>query len=933
MPPKKLSSNDNNVNNNVQDTQIDNPVQPTASSLVQQDTLQLILNSINGINSRLTAIEQKQAEFSANASSNTYTTPVKSVNTPTSINSTATTVTIDNNVESKSAKSTIRDKNLVDKDLHPILNSKLELDLTNAPKLTSISLSADEYINWYNKLKAIIYANPRFRLLLTNTAEDAWRFCGGLQWTSNLHDTDLDRYRWESSFVYSLNYLYTHISRLIPEDVFNGIRLHMLRDRGKYDVPTRLGFTSTITAQYNDDSPFCEDVYEFMKLLEERYNTKDCNRLNELFKAFKRIHLGKGEHPQTIFTRYQETVNRIKTVYPDYKDQSEGFICFDILTRVGLTYNEVVKELFRKDVKSLKKEDVLKRLVAEYMHTNKENHTSDHKTSSYKKSSTQSTFKSTSRTTSIPTATAAEAQVQNKYNVERTCFRCFKAGHMAYNCPERKPTSADQAESDNECVEEDESTSSPDNADIESSSSESNFVEEQEIDKNDLLYDDDEHANPATFTNAQSHQGIADTGATLFLTGDKSKLINLRPANPTTIHGVGGSKISNMIGDMPIPHAQIILKGVRYIPNHPTTLISMGRLSENGFDFHSYEDKLYIVDRGYMKPPKDTDPRVIMIGERKNGLYVLNITKPPKKVNEKVERLTVEQFNRAIQESKSTKITKPEQLIRNKTSSEFRKELNDHRNNNNDNNKPKLRIPKYDESKNINNTSTSNVETKVGNESNNMAIEEARNSIEIVEENKELEWHKRLGHASRKQLLACSKIYNLNLDKGRLDQLKFKSNCICETCLLTRIRSMSIGQTLANRIHKVDRIMATWHVDLIGPISFVERDNYRYKIPSLGGNIYALIVVDEASRYTWSIPIRNKSDATQELINLILRIENLHNNVIHLQQLHSDQGGEFINDKLNKFLTEKGITHTTSPAYLPQYNSIIERKNKDIIEY
>ncbi|MGZ8855127.1 MAG: hypothetical protein ACXW07_04245, partial [Nitrososphaeraceae archaeon] len=92
MPPKKLSSNDNNVNNNVQDTQIDNPVQPTASSLVQQDTLQLILNSINGINSRLTAIEQKQAEFSANASSNTYTTPVKSVNTPTSINSTATTV-------------------------------------------------------------------------------------------------------------------------------------------------------------------------------------------------------------------------------------------------------------------------------------------------------------------------------------------------------------------------------------------------------------------------------------------------------------------------------------------------------------------------------------------------------------------------------------------------------------------------------------------------------------------------------------------------------------------------------------------------------------------------------------------------------------------------------------------------------------------------
>ena len=91
--------------------------------------------------------------------------------------------------------------------------------------------------------------------------------------------------------------------------------------------------------------------------------------------------------------------------------------------------------------------------------------------------------------------------------------------------------------------------------------------------------------------------------------------------------------------------------------------------------------------------------------------------------------------------------------------------------------------------------------------------------------------------------------------------------------MLTRMKSMNIGDRTASRINKAESIFATLHVDLIGPISFVERDKYRYRVPSLGGNIYALIVVDEWSRYVWTIPIRNKSDAAQELIDLINRVE------------------------------------------------------------
>ena len=140
---------------------------------------------------------------------------------------------------------------------------------------------------------------------------------------------------------------------------------------------------------------------------------------------------------------------------------------------------------------------------------------------------------------------------------------------------------------------------------------------------------------------------------------------------------------------------------------------------------------------------------------------------------------------------------------------------------------------------------------------------------------------------------------------------------------------MTIGDRTANRINKAEEIMDTWHVDLTGPISFVETDKYRYRIPSLGGSIYALVVVDEASRYVWVIPIRNKSDAAQELIDLINRVETkFSNRNLKLKRLHSDQGKEFINEKLSKFLKDKGIDQTTSPAYLPQYNSIVERMNQ-----
>lgn len=45
-----------------------------------------------------------------------------------------------------------------------------------------------------------------------------------------------------------------------------------------------------------------------------------------------------------------------------------------------------------------------------------------------------------------------------------------------------------------------------------------------------------------------------------------------------------------------------------------------------------------------------------------------------------------------------------------------------------------------------------------------------------------------------------------------------------------------------------------------------------------------------------------------------------------IQVLGSDNGGEFVNHELKKFLCEKVIIHQTTCSYSPQQNGVVEKK-------
>ncbi|OWZ03552.1 polyprotein [Phytophthora megakarya] len=90
-----------------------------------------------------------------------------------------------------------------------------------------------------------------------------------------------------------------------------------------------------------------------------------------------------------------------------------------------------------------------------------------------------------------------------------------------------------------------------------------------------------------------------------------------------------------------------------------------------------------------------------------------------------------------------------------------------------------------------------------------------------------------------------------------------------------------------------------------------------------GGNLYFQLIQDEASRFKWCYLLKEKSDADENIMNLILQVEKDH--VIHL--FSSDRGGEFLNKNLTKFLADHGIKVLLTNSYTPEENCLVEKLN------
>ncbi|GKC13849.1 retrovirus-related pol polyprotein from transposon TNT 1-94, partial [Tanacetum coccineum] len=102
------------------------------------------------------------------------------------------------------------------------------------------------------------------------------------------------------------------------------------------------------------------------------------------------------------------------------------------------------------------------------------------------------------------------------------------------------------------------------------------------------------------------------------------------------------------------------------------------------------------------------------------------------------------------------------------------------------------------------------------------------------------------------------------------------------------------------------------------------------RVASLNRKKYILVIVDDYSRYTWTLFLRSKDETPEVLKDFLTMIQqNLQASVISVR---TDRGTWFLNKTLHAFFKEEGIEHQTSTPRTPEQNRVVERQNRTLVE-
>lgn len=170
-------------------------------------------------------------------------------------------------------------------------------------------------------------------------------------------------------------------------------------------------------------------------------------------------------------------------------------------------------------------------------------------------------------------------------------------------------------------------------------------------------------------------------------------------------------------------------------------------------------------------------------------------------------------------------------------------------------------------------------------------------------------WHRRLGHLNRKGMLQLAKV-----SRGMSGDIVSKDPC--EFCVMGKHSRLPFKVSGKRSQGILDLV----HTDLCGPM----------EVPSIGGSRYFLIFVDDCSRYTFVYFLREKSEVKDRFQEYKSLVEKQTGRVIKV--LRSDNGREYVNGDMQKYLSSQGIVHQTTVRHSPQQNGVAERTNRTLVE-
>jgi transposase InsO family protein len=150
-----------------------------------------------------------------------------------------------------------------------------------------------------------------------------------------------------------------------------------------------------------------------------------------------------------------------------------------------------------------------------------------------------------------------------------------------------------------------------------------------------------------------------------------------------------------------------------------------------------------------------------------------------------------------------------------------------------------------------------------------------------------------------------------------LTNVHFEKDKICSACQAGK----QVGTHHPHKnIMTIDRPLELLHMNLFGPIAYI----------SIDGSKYCLVIVDDDPRFTWVLFLQEKSQTQETLKRFLRQAQNEFG--LRIKKIRRDNGTEFKNSQIKRFLEEEGIEHEFSSPYTPQQNGVVERKNITLLD-
>ena len=173
-------------------------------------------------------------------------------------------------------------------------------------------------------------------------------------------------------------------------------------------------------------------------------------------------------------------------------------------------------------------------------------------------------------------------------------------------------------------------------------------------------------------------------------------------------------------------------------------------------------------------------------------------------------------------------------------------------------------------------------------------------------------WHARLGHVNTDTMKV---MINKQLVTGMPEIAVTKETCV--SCLRGKQVRQPFPQSTAYRASCPLELV---HGDLCGPIT-----------PSTPGQKrYVFVLIDDYSRYMWTVLLEKKSEALDKFKRFRTVAEQETKMV--LKTFRTDRGGEFTSHDFASFCEKHGINRHLTAPYSPQQNGVVERRNRTLLE-